>query len=148
MSRKTTESYLAVFKFIEQKLFKFQPTVFMSDYEDGLRKAIRECWPNVTIRGCWFHFCRAIMRRSKKTGMTKLLMRNKTAKIIQRELMSLPLLPADNLQEGFDCIVEFSRKKKLFEQFSSLFVYIQSYWLNNQVCSPGILIRIYDVGVI
>lgn len=39
MSRKTADCYEAVFKFVEKKLFKLQPAVFMTDYEDGMRRS-------------------------------------------------------------------------------------------------------------
>lgn len=53
MTRKTSECYKAVFNLIEEKILKLQPNVIMTDYEDGMRLAIRSHWSNVNLRGCW-----------------------------------------------------------------------------------------------
>lgn len=54
MTRKTAQSYLALFEYIEQKLFELDPKEMMTDFEKGMRKAIKICWPDVILRGCWF----------------------------------------------------------------------------------------------
>lgn len=133
MTRKTSKSYTAVFEFIENKLFKLQPAKFMTDYEDGMRLAIRTHWPNAEIHGCWFHLIRAVIRRANKSGMKHLLMYNDNAKIIMKGLISIPLLPAHRIQEGYECILQFTRKKKLQKRFTHLLAYFSRYWLNNQV---------------
>lgn len=133
MTRKTADCYRAVFNFIEEKLFKLQPTEMMTDFEAGMRQAITKNWPTVVLRGCWFHFCRAILKRSIKLGMKKLIKRNERARAIRKALMSIPLLPAEKIEEGFKCIVKYAKTRKLFKRFSRLFVYFRSYWLENQV---------------
>lgn len=128
-TRKTEECYTAVFKFITKKLFKMRPNLVMVDYENGLRASIRKCWPRVQIRGCWFHYCKAINRRCRKHNMTKLLKKNSGAKKIKKALMSLPLLPEDKIIEGYESIKKLARKKRLFKRFSSIFSYFESFWL-------------------
>ena len=102
----------------------------MTDYEDGMRLAIRKHWPNVEIRGCFFHYCRAILRKCRKLGMKKSLKNCADARRIKRSLMSLPLLPGDNIKEGYDCIKVFAQKSKLFSKFSRLFAYFEGYWIH------------------
>lgn len=129
MTRKTSECYKAVFDFIETKLFRLQPNEIITDYENGMRKAIKECWPGVALHGCWFHFCRAIRKRCRKHNLTKLLKKNHSAKIIQKSLMSLPLLPAERIKQGYDCIKKFGQKKRQSKRFSAVFKYFERYWL-------------------
>lgn len=133
MTRKTALSYQALFKYIEEKVFKLQPEEFMTDYEDGMRLAIKKSWPKVKVRGCWFHYCRAILRRCRKLGMDALVKKSKNAKAIKRQLAALPLLPKNQISEGFEAIKKFSAKKRLSKKFDPLFKYVQSYWLNSQV---------------
>lgn len=130
MTKKTKKAYLAVFKYIEDKLFKLKPAQFMTDYEDGMRSAIRKYWSsNVTIRGCFFHFCQAILRRCRKLGMVRFLKNSENGRRIQKSLMSLPLLPADSIQEGYESIKHFTRENNLWSNFSPLFAYFDRYWL-------------------
>lgn len=60
---------------------------------------------------CWFHYCKAIQRKARKLKLSKLLRTNRNAKIIQKSMMSLPLLPADRFEEGYESIKVFARKK-------------------------------------
>lgn len=131
MTRKTPECYGAVFKCIEEKLFKMEPAEIMTDYEDGMRLAIKDHWPRILLKGCWFHLSRAVERRSRKLGLTKLA--NKNGKVVRKMLKNLPLLPADRIEEGFQIIINFAKKNRLFKRFELLFKYYRNYWLDSQV---------------
>lgn len=133
MTRKTAESYKALFQYIEREIFELQPSEFMTDYEDGMRLAIKTCWPNIKISGCWFHYCRGIMKRCRKLGMTKLLKENNDAKTIKRQLNALPLLPEKQILPGFNIIKKLAAKKKMSKRFARLFNYVEKYWLKSQV---------------
>lgn len=129
MTRKTSQCYSAVFKYIEEKMnFKLKPAEFMTDYEEGMRLAIKKRWSNAVIRGCWFHFCRAVDRRFRRLGLNRI--KNKHAKKIRKMLMSIPLLPAHLIHEGFEIIKRFAKKHRLFKRFTKLFSYFQRQWLS------------------
>lgn len=129
MTRKTADAYMAVFKFIEDKLFKLNPNMIMTDYEDGLRLVIRNYWRNVVIKGCWFHLKRAIHKKCISFGLKKFLQENVDARTLKTMLVNLPLLPEDRLLEGYESIKNFARKKKLERRFAKVFSYFESYWL-------------------
>lgn len=129
MTRKTAQCYSALFDFIEERLFELKPKEFMTDFEAGMRMAIKKHWPNITLRGCWFHFCRAIRRKCGNLGLFKLIKSNADAKAIQSSLMNLPLLPANRIIEGYNSAKEFAKKKKLLKKFQALFTYFEGYWL-------------------
>lgn len=61
MSTKSEEDYAAVFKYIKEKFPMFSPQVAMSDYEKGLRNAIKKVFTtesnSIRIGGCFFHYC-------------------------------------------------------------------------------------------
>lgn len=66
MTRKMANVYVAVYQFIEDNLLKIETAEIMSDYEDGRRLTLQKHWPNVVIRGCWFHLKRAEHLRLKR----------------------------------------------------------------------------------
>lgn len=68
MSNRLTECYSAVFNFIETNVFKLEPTEFITDFEPSMRKAINTVYPGIALRGCWFHYCRAIKKMAIKLG--------------------------------------------------------------------------------
>lgn len=129
MTRKTTNAYIAVFEFIEQRLFKMQPREFMTDYEDGMRLAIRKHWPNVEIYGCWFHFKRAINRKCRSFGMKRIQDKNINARKIKEMLTNIPLLPPHQIHEGYSNIKLFAAQTRLDRCFADLFAYFERYWL-------------------
>lgn len=129
MTRKTAKSYLAVFEYIERNLFALGPKEFMTDFEDGMRLAIKKHWPNVVIRGCWFHLCRAIDNKTRALGMVKMLKSHQDARMLKKQLMSLPLLPADQIIEGYKAIKKMAKQCKMLKKLKSLFIYFENYWL-------------------
>lgn len=133
MNRKTPECYMAVFRFIEKKLLKLEPFIVMTDYEDGLRKAVKKCWPNVSIRGCWWHYKRAVHKKCISFGMAKIFKKRAEAREIKRMLTNIPLLPEESVVEGYARVKEYARKKNMLESFRETFKYYEQYWLK-QVC--------------
>lgn len=129
MTRKTTEAYMNVFEFIEQKLFKMKPVLVMTDYEDGMRLAIRKYWPNVEIRGCWFHLKRAINRKCRNLGLKRTIEQNVNARKVKEMLANIPLLPSTQILEAYASIKKYANKKKLGKRFVNLFSYFERYWL-------------------
>lgn len=129
MTRKTADCYSAVFKYIEETIkFELKPAEFMTDFEDGMRLAIKKRWPKSVVRGCWFHLCRAVKKRARKLRLNKI--KSKYAKMIRKMLMCIPLLPTDDIDEGYRGIKKFAKKHRLSKRFAPLFNYFERYWLN------------------
>lgn len=56
-------SYTRFFKAVEEyKPLKFK--VMVTDFEIGIRNAALSVWPNIEVRGCWFHYCRNLLKYS------------------------------------------------------------------------------------
>lgn len=79
MTSKRMDLYVALLQYIENKLFKLEPKQFITDWENGMRKAISTVYPNVILHGCWYHFCAAIRRKSRSLGLSDLLKSNEKA---------------------------------------------------------------------
>lgn len=129
MSSKSTEAYEAVFKFIENNVFKMNPSEFMTDFEAGMRKAINKCYPNAILRGCWYHFKAALRRRFISLHMFRLITDDSSARQIYRMLSNLPLLPPLAIAMGYAIIKEEARSAKLTKVFRKIFIYFERYWL-------------------
>lgn len=129
MSNKTYACYNAVFKYIEKEIFHLEAAEFMTDFEGGLRKALAKVYPNTQIRGCWFHYCKAIRKKSRALGLESLQKKNVNASMISKELMSLPLLPSEKFTEGFEQIKRLTEEHELVNEYKGLFEYFENYWL-------------------
>lgn len=129
MTRKTSLCYTEVFKYIETNVFSLEPAEIMTDFEAGMRNSIKIMYPKAKLRGCWFHFCNALRKKSLRLGLRPLINSTPNAKLILKELMSLLLLPADNIVQGYLYIKEMAMNHELLEHFRPLFTYFESFWL-------------------
>jgi hypothetical protein len=63
MQKKTFKAYDEVFEQLKRVAAKYSvslaPTVALTDFEKAARKAIRFHFPNITLKGCFFHFKQA-----------------------------------------------------------------------------------------
>lgn len=57
MTRRTTLAYNSVWNHIKQKFPHFQPKRANCDFEKGEIRSLRESFPGIRVRGCYFHFC-------------------------------------------------------------------------------------------
>lgn len=104
MDRKTTSAYVEVFKYLQKVLKNTVITKCMSDYENGLRLALRTVFPNIILRGCYFHFAKCIFE------------------------MSLALLPQSEIQKGIQIIKEHIGNSP---EAIRLINYIEGQWNRN-----------------
>lgn len=129
MSCRTAECYKAVFKFIEDNICELKPTEFITDFELGMRKAINDFYPNARLRGCWFHYCRAIKRKATSLGLFIFIRDDKKANRIYYKMLMLPLLPSQQFMEAYNIVKQEANRDGVFGKFKSLFGYYDSYWL-------------------
>lgn len=128
MTRRTSICYQSVFKYINQNVLKLEPREIVTDFESGLRHAIRKSFPNARLRGCWYHYCAALRKKLLVLATCKLFKTNSWAIIIKKQLMCLPLLPSKHFHEGYQCIKLMVERFGLNERFRSFFSYFEFYW--------------------
>lgn len=129
MSNKTAESYQAVFEYIEKNLFQLEPASLMTDWELGMRKALKICYPNSILRGCWYHYCASLRKKLLNLGLDGVLKTCVDAKMITQQFMSLPLLPKEYFNEGLNHIKNMIRQSQLFSTFRPFLKYF-IFWEN------------------
>lgn len=130
MTRRTAKAYREVFKYIENNIFKLEPTSFMTDFEKGMRLAIKQVYKTAKLNGCWFHYDRAIQRYCRvRPKLRRVLRFNSNARNILKQLLSLPLLPSDKFAEGYDAITRKARMLRVFTPMIELFRYFNNFWV-------------------
>jgi len=69
MSKKTEDSYCALFHFIKTKIeVNWDPSSIAVDFEKASIAAIRKIFPVTNIYGCWFHHSQSIWRKVQQKG--------------------------------------------------------------------------------
>ena len=66
MSKKSRNIYMHCLQYINTNLFQFHPSSFTTDYKNSMRNAIKQVFPMVTLKSCWFHYCQALKRNAGK----------------------------------------------------------------------------------
>jgi hypothetical protein len=97
MSNKTEAAYLALLDKLTELLPQFNPATAMGDYEIASRNALLEVFPEIEQRGCFFHFSQAVLTNIKKHGLITPFQTNHSFNRWARAVMSLPLLPSENI---------------------------------------------------
>lgn len=129
MTSKSYNCYLSVLEYIERHIFQMKPDEIITDFEGGMRKAIKSIYPNSILRGCWYHFCCAVSRNFNSFGLRQLLTSNASVKMIKYKILSLPLLPKKYFYEGYNQIQREVKEYNLNSNFQPFFDYFK-YWLN------------------
>lgn len=102
----------------------------MTDFELGLRKALRTNFPNVELFSCWFHYTQAIRKKSGSIqNFLIFLKKNKTADKIYHKFLALPLLPASCINEIFHLLKEEIESLENKEHFDTFLNYFEKQWL-------------------
>ena len=70
---KTRRTYEDVFKglltALQKRDLELSAEFFMSDFETNIRQCFSEVFPEITLKGCAFHFSKSIWSRVKKAGL-------------------------------------------------------------------------------
>ena len=87
---------------VEEKLINVESELFKADFEESMRIVIKNHWTHCKIRGCWFHFKQALLRKFNSLPGVKLLLKKSFyARKIQNMTMSILLLPKNQINEGY-----------------------------------------------
>jgi len=96
MSRKTTALYEAVFHLLHEQVPQFKPSQIIANFEEVPVTSGND----LIISGCWFHFAQALVKCMRKLGLAIPLRDDSGLLTLFRCLVSLPLLPEDDVRPG------------------------------------------------
>lgn len=60
MSNRTKVTYKAVFEIIKEKFPNLKPEKAHTDFEDAMRNAFQDTYPECDIIGCHFHYAQVV----------------------------------------------------------------------------------------
>lgn len=130
MSNKSQIAYAHVFKYIDTNIFSLRCSSFTTDYETGLKNALRSLFPNSRLVSCWFHFTQAIRRRAtkSKSPLGPLIGSNEAVTKLYYKFQALALLHKNKILATFEELKE--EALALNETaFTSFLKYYEDQWI-------------------
>lgn len=129
LPNKNEATYSRFFKLLRDKL-GFNPAVYKCDYEQAQINGIKNAFPETKISGCFYHFNKAVWKKSKELNATL----SEAGRKITRLCALLPLLPARRIPEAWASILEESPVITTLNRFLK---YFKQQW--KPLITPGLL---------
>ncbi|CAF4169822.1 unnamed protein product, partial [Rotaria sordida] len=137
--KKNYETYKLIIQILRTAVddlqLNFEPMFWMSDYESGLIKAIKQELPNTKLLGCTFHYNQAIYRNIQLKGLQDAYQNIEVVRQILRQTMALAFIPNDQIKTVYYDVIKpqlnnVSRKPtSLRHNLDNFFTYYESQWL-------------------
>ncbi|XP_037813343.1 uncharacterized protein LOC119604655 [Lucilia sericata] len=139
MSKKSEEAYTHMLHYLKSNILDLQPNRVITDYENGLRNAIKKLYPTVKLVGCWFHYTQALRRKALKIpGFINELNKNNQAKVFFNKFLYLPLLKPNDITAAYQILkadamdVKYIKGKMTESYFQPFIKYFDSYWMKKE----------------
>jgi hypothetical protein len=91
---------------------------FTSDFEEAAVRGILSVFPNVAVKGCYFHFKKALMKKGKELGLNEISMYRKHVALCT----VLPHLPPNDLDDAWLYIMSESPQDKNVTKFNDYMI--------------------------
>ncbi|XP_016660058.1 uncharacterized protein LOC107883814 [Acyrthosiphon pisum] len=102
----------------------------MIDFETGLHQAFVDTYPEAHVYSCWFHYVQSLQKNIKKMGYSRYIQQNREAKMCLKMCSVLALLPAHQIEMGFQEIKNHAQNYGVL--LPRFFTYMSSFWLTRK----------------
>ncbi|XP_076057300.1 uncharacterized protein LOC143034842 [Oratosquilla oratoria] len=85
---------------------RLNPKTFLIDFEQAARSAIEEIFPNVTVKGCFYHISQSIYRKVQNEGLQTKYQTDADFSLQIRMIPALAFVPPEKVIEAFEKLQE------------------------------------------
>ena len=134
---KKKESYQCMFSLLREAPeclgLELSASFFMSDFEIGIRDSFSATFPGIQVKGCAFHYSKAILSKVSKSGFKGDYQNCKEFAAFIKAIFGLAYAPPERLAEAFRNL--FILAKRLQEERQAKFAlvmiqYVDKTWIN------------------
>lgn len=134
---KNQATYTRLFTFLSDKMndlgLQFSPTSALADFETAVHNSIRDVFPGITSKGCFFHFTQAVWRKAQITGLQIPYREYDNVKKLIRRAAVLPLVLLDSIEDVWFQALEDRDEADLTEVTETLTDYVTEQWVNGDI---------------
>ena len=104
LQKKDTETYHTMFQILKILLPQLSPTKILVDFEKACMNAAKVAFPDVDVRGCYFHLCQSLIRKVNTVGLKNEYESNIDIKLRLKSLCALAFVPDTDVKNVFDIL--------------------------------------------
>ena len=134
-----TTLFTSIICILKELGFSLSANFIMCDFESGLRKSLQKCFPEITIKGCHFHYGQCIWRFVQSYGMKKVFAENSGFRSLIHATIGLAFVSLERIEEALKVLELMGHEIKEMEvkKFLKLFFgYLKSQWIYGNI-PPG-----------
>lgn len=116
LPKREKDTYIRLFNHLRQ-IFRrhnqiLSPTSVSLDFECASRNAVVETFPTAELKGCLFHYCKVIWKKTQECGLERDYKDLQEVNILVRRAAALPVLPLDKVEDYWLHILENARDRE------------------------------------
>lgn len=120
---KTQKTYELLFQLIESNFRGWRPSKVTMDFEKSAMNAVRQVYPGIEVKGCYFHYNRCLFRKSKQLKISSPVKKRHVSRCA-----GIARLPPEFIASGIEYVM---RRKPAGEDINRFNTYFRNQWLNN-----------------
>ena len=137
LKNKTTGIYRRMLEVLRRQLRKRNKNLpvkeIICDFELGFKNAVETDFPQVRIRGCYFHFTKALLKRIKEIGLFNSYRDDPLLNAFLRKIMAVGFLPVFFVRRKYYELLQTTNVrflKNCYPQVALFLQYFENTWLN------------------
>lgn len=129
LPNKKKETYLRLFQLILQAIPSWTPRQVNVDFEAAAISAMKEVFPTVEVKGCYFHMKKCLWRKVQDLGLTQDYKGNEEVRTLIKMCASLAFLKPDSVIDGW---LEIYSQKPENDKLTEFFDYFIEHWMESE----------------
>ncbi|XP_072377879.1 uncharacterized protein [Diabrotica undecimpunctata] len=129
LTNKTQETYTRVFQQLKVLNPALRPLTIMMDFERAAMNAAQTEFPNVRIRGCFFHFSQCMWRHIQSAGLQRRYIENPDFALHLRQLTALAFVPDNHVVRVYEELLNSDFYTQNEELLVPLINYFEDTWV-------------------
>ena len=106
LPNKQRQTYLTLFRRLLALNPRLNPRSFLIDYEQAARSAIEEVFPQVSLKGCFYHLSQSIYRKVQEEGLQVPYQSDDHLALKIRMLAGLAFVPMHRVVDDFETLLQ------------------------------------------
>ncbi|XP_031340835.1 uncharacterized protein LOC116168947 isoform X2 [Photinus pyralis] len=106
LPNKLRATYVRFFNIIKNMQQNANPDSIFCDYESAALLAMRECFPNVSVKGCFFHLAKNMRKKLADLNLIQTYNTDAEFALKAKMVIAISFVPLDHLDEALDSLAD------------------------------------------